>query len=89
MELSGGRSREDFMDPPAAVPPTVVGYGEILPPAGRKLAPPAASVAFLERWEVTLAFKGGKDKSRSQPEVRTQSSKSPRNFFWQSRAALF
>jgi hypothetical protein len=57
---------------------------------GRKLAPPAASVTLPSsptRGHARFQ-KEGKNDSRPQPEARTRSSKSPRNFFHHTTTLL-
>ena len=93
MELSGGRSGEDvaWLRPPRSRRRTVVGLGNgSFAASGRTLAPPAASVtlpASSKRGHARFQ-KEEKDDSRPQPEARTRSSKSPRNFFHHTTTLL-
>jgi hypothetical protein len=94
VELSGGRSGEDVAHGSAHRGPAggqwlgwVVGY---FTASGRKLAPPAASVtlpASPKRGHARFQ-KEEKNDSRPQPEARTRSSKSPRNFFHHTTTLL-
>ena len=78
MELSGGRSREDFMAPPAAVPPTVVVgyYWEILSPAVgssrlrlRAWPPPQKGHARFHKEEKMSRARGPRREQLSHPGI--------------------